>query len=285
MNKTWFDLSPPFCERRTARVIVIPAPYEGTVSYGKGAGRGPEAIFQASPQLELYDSLLMSEPFRVGIHGLPPLALRDPPEAAQAEVERAVARELAEDKRPVLVGGEHSLTAAAVKACRSFYPELSVLQLDAHADLRDEFGGTKFSHACVMRRVAELGVDFVQAGVRSLSSEERDWLQGEGRAVISAREILHDPGWIERVLAGLSEAIYLTLDVDVLDPSEMPATGAPEPGGLSYHHLIDLTLAIRKSGKRVAALDLMELAPVAGLHHPDFLCARLLYTMIGAFWA
>ncbi|MFO8057561.1 MAG: arginase family protein, partial [bacterium] len=155
---------------------------------------------------------------------------------------------------------------------------------DAHADLRDEYTGTKFSHACVMRRVYDLGAGFVQAGVRSMSPEEKEWLSAHDREVISARRIRSDGDWTAAVVGSLSSHVYITFDVDVLDPSEMPATGTPEPGGLSYHQVIDLVIALKDSGKEVVGLDLMELAPIPGLHHADFLAASLVYTMIGAFW-
>lgn len=284
MAKTWFDIEPPYCEYGRAKVIIIPAPYEGTVSWGKGASKGPAAIFEASPYIEFYNPILDSEPYLTGIHGVEPLRFPDDPEKAVLAVKTAVVRELETGRHPMVIGGEHSLTAGAVKACLEAYPALTVLQLDAHADLRDSYEGTPFSHACTMRRVAELGADFVQAGVRAVSKEEHDWLDGQGRAVISSRYIRVSEDWTDLVMKKLSDQVYLTIDVDVLDPSEMPATGTPEPGGISYHHLIDLVLALKESGKQVVGADLMELAPIPGLTHPDFLCASLAYTMIGAFF-
>jgi agmatinase len=280
----WFDIPEPWSDPERARVVIIPAPYEGTVSYGKGASQGPAAIQAASHYLENYDLHLGWEPYRCGICGRPALTLAEAPGPAEAlsVVETAVKAELDAGRHPVLVGGEHSLTVGAVRACQKRWPDLTVLQLDAHADLRARFEGTPFSHACVMRRVAELGVEFVQAGVRSMSREERQWLEERGRGVMTAREVLRDPGWINRLLTSLSEHVYFTLDLDVLDPAEMPATGCPEPGGISYHHVVDLALALASSGKRVVGLDMMELAPLPGLHYPDVLAASLLYTFIGA---
>ncbi len=285
MPDTWFGMGPPLSEYGHASAVIIEAPYEGTVTYGKGASRGPEAARRASQNIELYSAVLDAEPAKVGIHGRPPLHMPEDPERAVMAVKSAVVQELETGRRPVLVGGEHSLTAGSVKACLENYPSLTVLQLDAHADLRDTYDGSPFSHACVMRRVHELGARFVQAGIRSMSIEEKEWLQKEGRDLVYASDIRAGRGWVKRTLDSLSEVIYVTVDVDVMDPSEMPATGTPEPGGVSCSHLVELFLCMRESGKQVVGFDLMELAPVPGLHFPDFTCASLIYNMIGAFWA
>ncbi len=284
MQNQWFGIDPPFCDYGKSKAVIIPAPYEGTVSYGTGASLGPEAIRAASEYVESWSTVLESEPFRIGIHGRKPLSMPEDPWQAALKVKAAVGEEMETGRRPVTVGGEHSLTVGPVSAALERYPQLSVLQLDAHADLRDEYTGTRFSHACVMRRIAELGAGFVQAGVRSMSAREKQWLADNNREVITVRQIREDPAWIEAALQGLSSQVYLTFDVDVLDPSQMPGTGAPEPGGIFYDQAIDLVLALRDSGKEIIGLDMMEFAPVPGLHHADFLAASLLYTMIGAFW-
>ncbi len=281
---TWFDLDPPFCQYQHARAVIVPAPYEGTASWGQGAANGPAAIFAASQYIELYNCVLGFEAHKIGIHGLRPLALPDDPRQATLAVKAAVARQLESARAPVMVGGEHSLTLGAVDACLDRYPDLSVLALDAHADLRDQYSGTRHSHACVMRRIDDLGVNSVSAGVRSMSINERQWLDERGRDLIFARDVIENPDWIERALSLLSDRVYLTVDLDVIDPSQMPAVGCPEPGGISYYHLIDLILALARSNKQVVACDLMELAPIPGLNHPDYLAASLLYVMIGAFW-
>ena len=281
----WFGIEPPFCDYGRAKVVIIPAPFEGTVSWGKGASKAPAAIQQVSPYIELYDAILGREVYKIGIHGRPALVMPEDPWKAILAVKAAAVAELETARHPVVVGGEHSLTLGSVQACLNCYPDLTVLQLDAHADLRNEYEGTPFSHACVMRRIAESGAAAVQVGVRAMSQEEKDWLDQQGKSVISAREVLRSPDWVNRALAGLSDHVYFSLDLDVLDPSEMPATGCPEPGGLSYHHVLDLALALAASGKHVVALDLMELAPLPGLTHPQYLAASLLYTLIGAFFS
>ncbi len=275
----WFDVPAPYHQYENAKAVIIPAPFEGTVSWKTGTINGPDAIHEASPYIELYDPDIDDEPYLVGIHGLSPLKMPAEAKDAVDTVFKAVSKVLGDNKFPVMVGGEHSLTYGAVKACLQKHPDLSVLQLDAHADLRDEYENEKYSHACVMRRIADLGVGFVQAGIRSMSKEESDWLDRNNRKIISSRHILENSNWTKTVLTDLSDTIYLTFDVDVLDPAYMPATGTPEPGGISYYHALDLILAILKSGKKVVGMDMMELAPVRCLHHANLLAAKLLYIM------
>ena len=277
--RPFFDLDPDRTRSAPARTVIIPAPYEGTVSYGRGTAQAPRAILEASWQVELYDQELGREP-RLALASLPPLALPRDPEPAIARVEKATTRVLENGQRPLLIGGEHSLSLGALRAAQRLHPRLSVLQLDAHADLRDQWDQTPFSHACVMRRAAELGLPIVPVGIRSLSQEEADWIRRRRQKIFWANEIRSQAGWIKDVIRRLSPEVYLSVDVDVLDPSEMPATGTPEPGGLSWHHLLDLFRGLAASGKKVVGLDLMELAPIPGLHAPEFLCARLLYFLL-----
>ncbi len=288
INKTpeaWFGLKSPYRDLETSKVVIIPASYEGTVSWKEGTANGPDAILEASPNIELYDFTTKREAYKIGIHGVPPIKMHEEPEGAVQAVKEEVTRHLKSDKYPVTVGGEHSLTAGAAAACLEFHPGLCVLQLDAHADLRDSYEGTAHSHACVMKRVADMGMDFVQVGIRSMSQAERDWLEENQKEVIPASYVMKRDDWIEKTLAPLGKEVYLTLDVDVLDPSIMPATGTPEPGGLDYYHIIDLVLALSASGRKVVGFDVMEMAPIKCLHHASFTAASLIYTMISAFWA
>jgi len=278
-TRPFFDLDPAGANYRTAATVIIPAPYEGTVSYGRGAAKGPDALRRASWEVEYYDPELGRDA-RLALASLPPLPLPRDPKTAIARVEKTAAKILKDGKRPLLIGGEHSLTLGMVRAARRRYPRLSVLQLDAHADLRERYDQSPYSHACVMRRVAELGLPIVAAGVRSLSREEHDWIREHRQKIFWAGEIKRNPGWTKAVIRGLGPEVYLSLDVDVLDPAEMPATGAPEPGGLSWRDLLDLFRALAASGKKVIGLDLVELAPIPGFHAPDFLCARLLFFLL-----
>lgn len=280
----WFGIEKDWTSPDAPCATIVPAPYEGTVSYGKGASLGPRAILEASPYIELYDSVTEKDVYKFGIDALPALEMPSDPSQAARKVKRALGSVLESGSAPVLVGGEHSLTTGAVEACLEKYPDLSVLQIDAHADLRDAYEGSRHSHASVMRRIADLGVPFTQAAVRSMSREEREWLDDNGRDVVSSRRIRTEPEWAGEAAGPLTKSIYLTLDLDALDPSEMPATGCPEPGGISYHDIVDLVMFLKYTHKRVVAFDVMELAPVPGLHHPQYLAASLIYTMIGAFF-
>jgi len=267
-----------------ARVRVLPLPYDRTASYQPGARRGPLAILEASGHVELYDELLEDEPWRVGFATLPPPETDASGPAAALERVRRVAESVVDAHRLLLaLGGEHSVTAPLVDAHRAVWPDLTVLQIDAHADLRDAFEGSPESHACVMRRVLELGVPLVQVGVRSLTREEHELIRSDGRVTtFFAHELARrDPAaWIAEVVARLSGPVYLTVDLDGLDPSVMPATGTPEPGGLGWHELSALLLEVAARVPIVGA-DVVELAPVPGLVAPDFLAARLAYRIAG----
>jgi agmatinase len=267
-----------------ARVVVLPAPYEGTVSYGAGAARGPQAILDASEQLELFDEELGYEPFRCGIWTAPALALSsEVPERAVDLVAARVGALLDDRKWVVTLGGEHSITAGAVRAAVERYPGLHVVQLDAHADLRDSYQKQRFSHACAMARCLE-HAPVHAVGIRSYSRQEVESMRaaGDRYRVVHAWET-GSAGWIERVLGPVrGTPVYLTIDVDAFDPSIVPATGTPEPGGLAWRPALELLAALFHTAHVVAA-DAVELAPIPGLSHPDFTVARLVHKLIG--WA
>ena len=266
----------------SARVVVFPVPYEATVSYGKGTRDGPEAILRASTQVELYDEQLGVEPFRAGIwtDGMLPV-----PQAPPEEVVRAVTRRFRElveaDKWVVMLGGEHSITPGGVKAVAERHEGLHVVQLDAHADLRQSYEGSDWSHACAMARCVDQ-VPVRAVGIRSYSRAEAERIRRgiPGYGIVHAWE-MEEEGWIDRALEGLGgKPVYLTLDLDYFDPGIIPATGTPEPGGgLWWPTLAFLDALFRRS--RVVACDLVELAPSPGLHHADFLAARLAHKLMG----
>jgi len=264
-------------------VVIIPVPYDSTTSYLPGTRRGPLAVLEASTHMELFDEELKKETFRIGIHTMDQLEITAAgPEQMVERVSSVVRSCLKEGKFPVMIGGEHSLTFGAVKPLKEGHEGLSVLQLDAHADLRDEYQGTPYSHASVGRRMKEL-CPLVQTGVRSLSQEEWDFLPGSGVKTFFAPEIRKKSGWIDDVVTFLTEKVYITLDLDVFDPSLMPSVGTPEPGGLGWYEVLELlrTVIIRK---QVVGIDVVELAPIPGNTAPDFLAAKLIYRMIG-YWA
>ena len=272
------------------RFTVLSVPYDRTATYVKGASKGPAAIIEASAQVELYDEELETEPWKHGVETLPPLDVGDlTPEAMVEAVEGAVEGAAGSGSIPVLLGGEHSVTIGAVRALKKKYPGLSVLQLDAHADLRDSYQGSGFNHACVGRRITEL-CPLVQAGVRSLSAREAEFLSGEGSSLVKtffARDLLSGPEdkgrfnkAVEDIADALSEEVYITIDIDCLDPSVVPSTGTPEPGGLSWYDLLGI-LRAATMGRKVVGFDLVELSPIEGMVAPDFLAARLVYRLMG----
>jgi len=269
-----------------ARAVVLPVPYEATTSYGGGTGGGPAAILDASRYIELYDQELDVEPYEVGIATLPALALSAAgPEAALRELREAYDRVLdaAPGKFVVVLGGEHSISSAPVLAWadRLKGRRFSVLQFDAHSDLRPEYEGTPFSHASVMHRVHEAGVEVVAVGVRALTREERELARRSDRIhLFLADDIQEGEGWMDEVLSRLGDDVYITFDVDVFDPALVPSTGTPEPGGLGWYPVLKLLRRVFRE-KNVVACDVVELAPIPGLHAPDFLVAKLVYKLIG----
>lgn len=265
-----------------ARGVVVPVPWEATVSYGAGTGKGPAAILEASRYVELYDEVLREEPYRKGgIHTAPPADVSSGDSVAFLDgLEAVAARLFADGKFPVFLGGEHSLTIAPVRAANAAFEDLSVLQLDAHADLRESYEGTPWSHASVMRRVHELGVPAVPVGIRAISVEEAEFIQDEGLPVFWSHRIAHGEEWMDTVLNTLSDTVYVTFDVDFLDPSLVPATGTPEPGGGFWHQTMRF-LGYVFQEKNVVGMDVVELAPIEGLHAPDFVIARLVHRCLG----
>jgi agmatinase len=263
-----------------ARVIVIPAPLEYTVCYMKGTARGPQALLNASSQMDLYDEELDGEPIDVGVYTRPFLDYSGMSHAAALEATGQAVREVvAQGKFPFTLGGEHSLSAAAVEAVRERYPDLTVVHIDAHGDLRDEYEGSPLSHACVERRIVEMGIPLLEIGIRSMSAEEARFIKGRSDIAIT---------WAYQMARGtavipwerLGRHTYLSFDLDAIDPAEMPAVGTPEPGGLHWYQVLDLLQEIYAHTTVVGA-DLVELCPMPNQTHADFLAAKLVYKMIG----
>jgi agmatinase len=267
-----------------AKFVVVPVPYDLTSTYQSGSRRGPGAILDASANMELYDEELRQETYRAGIHTLAPLETdaRGPAEMMNA-VHRTIAGIAADGKIPVMIGGEHSISFGAVRAMKAVFPELTVLQLDAHADLRDAYQGTPFSHAAVARRIMEL-CPLVQAGIRSMSVEEAEFLSTSPVKSYPADFILDGGPWCEMICGDLHGDVYLSIDLDVLDPAIMPATGTPEPGGIDWRDLIRLIREVSKRC-RIRGFDVVELAPIPGIVAPDFLASKLVYRTMGYLMA
>jgi agmatinase len=263
-------------------VVVLPVPYEATVSYMGGTRFGPRGLLHASRFVELYDPALDAEPWEHGIATLPELVLPGTgPERALPTLRAAADALLAEGKFVVMVGGEHSISGEPILAhAAAARNGLAVLQLDAHADLRPEYEGTAFSHACVMHRVLD-HVDLVPVGIRSLTREERMMMRDRKIPAVFGHELARS-GWQDRVLDALGDPVYVTVDVDYFDPAIMPSTGTPEPGGGQWYPALDLLERVFKE-RRVVGCDVVELAPLPGLVAPDVLAAELVYKL-AAFW-
>ncbi len=282
---SFLDTGYPNAPAGRARFHVIPAPMETTVSYGGGTARGPQAILEASRQLEDFDG--QGCPGELGIHTQPavkPVAGRKGLEERWLEaIERAVAKVLRGGAVPAVLGGEHTVTLGAARAFRAAGVELGFIHVDAHADLRDTYEGTKLSHACVMRRVHELGFPVVQLGTRAYSLEERDYRAANSRTIRA-----YDAGAMARgrlpknwIPKSFPARVFITFDLDGLDPSILPATGTPVPGGLGWYEAMNLVEDVA-AARQIAGFDVVELAPMRGLHHADFTAARLVYALMGA---
>jgi agmatinase len=268
-----------------ADVVILPVPYEATVSYQGGTKLGPQAILEASRYIELYDQELDAEPAEIGVATLPALHLSSGgPEEAVAELRQACDAVFAAagDRLTIILGGEHSISSAPVLAHAARLPagkRLSILQFDAHSDLRMEYEGSAYSHASVMARCID-DADLVAVGIRALTSEERQLIRDrDGITTIFADEMWDNEAWIDRAMAALGDDVYITFDVDYFDPSLMPATGTPEPGGLPWYPTMKLLRRVFTE-KNVVGADVVELAPIGGNAAPDFVAAKLVYKMI-----
>lgn len=269
-----------------ARAVILPVPYEATTSYGAGTADGPSAIIEASRYIELYDQELDSEPYVAGIATLPELHLTGAgPEEAVRELRLAYDALLASgpDRFVVALGGEHSISSAPVLAWADRLAaagrRLSVLQFDAHTDLRPEYEGSRYSHAAVMHRAHEQ-VDIVAVGIRALTREEMELARGSDRIHLFLADDIHDgDAWMDRVMDRLGPDVYITFDVDAFDPSLVPSTGTPEPGGLQWYPVLKLLRRVFRE-RTVHSADVVELAPIPGFHAPDFLVAKLVYKLI-----
>lgn len=265
-----------FTQDLGAPYVVLPAPYERTVSFGRGAGAAPAAILDASAQLELFDEELFLEP-QLAVRTLPAPDCQAGGEAAVlARIGQAAAPELDAGRFLLALGGEHAITAPLVAAAARAHPGLTVLHLDAHLDLRDQYHGNPLSHACVMRRVLEMDISVVHAGIRSLCAEEYNLVNDRHLPVFWWHDLAADRGddWLDQIIGRLGRRVYVSLDVDVLDPGLMPGTGTPEPGGLSW---LAVTRLLRQVCRQrvVVAADIVETAPVPGMVVAEYTAARL----------
>lgn len=269
----------------TAEIVVWPVAYEGTVSYGTGTEAGAMAIIDASRNMELYEEETDAEVYKLGIHTLPEFTPRPSPAQMMGDLYSETKRLLDLDKFVCMLGGEHSVSAPVIRAHAEKYENISVLQIDAHADLRDSYDGTEHSHASIMARVVkDLKIPSVQVGIRSISSEEALSLKdGLPTRIFWARDIVGRTDWIDDAINSLTDNVYLTIDIDGLDPSIVPTTGTPEPGGLGWYETLALIRKLAEN-KRVIGMDLVEYSYVPGQDSVAFLCAKLVYKSLAYFF-
>ncbi len=280
-SNSFLDLQGRHAQYETADFAVLPIPYDATTSFLSGTRYGPAAIIAASHHLEDYDEELGFECHECGISTLGPVE----PDAAdpQAMHEKIFKRaeEIVQDGKFLFgLGGEHGVTSGLVRAVMTKHKEISVLQIDAHCDLRDTYQDSPFSHACVMRRVIEFGANVVPVGIRSISLEESQFIDQQQIDVVTARDCMTSDNWIDRVLAGLRGKVYVSIDIDGFDPAYAPGTGTPEPGGLHWYQVTGL-LGLVAQEKEIVAADIVEVMPIPGQAVTENLAAKLAYKLMG----
>lgn len=273
---TFGDFDDKYRDKETSKVVLLPVPYDATSTYIKGAAKAPAAILDASYQLENYDIETGTEPYKAGIYTDEPVTEDSSPEKMVAAVHTAASKHLAQGKFVVTIGGEHSVSVGAIKAHAETFKDLCVLQFDAHADLRNEYHGSKFNHACVMARVKEF-CPIVQVGIRSIDTIETKSIDPE--RIFFAQDIYNNRAYINKVIDKLTDNVYITIDLDVFDPSIMPSTGTPEPGGLLWYDVLALLRAVCEK-KNVVGFDVVELCPNQDNNAADFTAAKLIYKLL-----
>lgn len=254
-------------------IVIVPVPYDGTSTWLKGADKGPKAILDASPHMEFYDIETKSEVYRRGIFTDKPVLEKQSPEKMALAVQERVQGHLQRKKFVVVLGGEHSVSIGTILAHAEAFPGMAVLQLDAHTDCRESYEGSSFNHACVMARARE-NCQIVQVGIRAIDSSEK-----LGKDVFFAEDLVKRKDWIQDVVKRLPKKVYLTLDLDVFDPSIMPSTGTPEPGGLGWYEVLALIKEVVRQ-RELVGCDIVELMPHPSNKAPDFMASKLLYKIL-----
>ncbi len=274
-RRNFGDIPAEFDDLEKSPVVIVPVAYDGTSTWIKGADRGPSAIIEASASMELYDIETGTEVYRKGIFTDKTMKNFKSPEAMARAVHERITYHLDRDKFTVLLGGEHSVSIGAIEAYAEKYRDLTILQLDAHADTREEYEGSRYNHACVMARAREHS-PIVQAGIRSMDASERASMKRE--RIFFAENMRNDRKWIKKILTLLTKNVYVTIDLDVFDPSMLPSTGTPEPGGLNWYDVIDLMREVSKK-RRIVGFDVVELCP-GPEKSSDFTAAKLVYKIL-----
>ena len=259
-----------------SRIIIVPVPYDGTSTWMKGADKGPDAILEASVNLEFYDVETSTEAHLAGINTIAPVLEKESPNQLVKAVYETLLSLLSEKKFPVIIGGNHTVSIGAIRAFSEYFDNLTVLQLDAHSDLRQVYEGSELNHACTMARAREFS-PIVQVGVRSMSAEELPFAEKD--RIFYSHELYYDKSLYKKAIEKLTENVYITIDLDVFDPSIMPSTGTPEPGGPAYFELLHFMRDVIKK-RNVVGFDVVELCPSATNKSPDFIAAKIIYQLL-----
>ncbi len=275
-NKNYAGIPDEYAQLDTAEVVLIPVPYDGTSTWQKGADKGPDAFLHASENMELYDIETDSEVYQRGIYLANPVTESSSPNAMVEAVEKVTSGYLEQEKFVTLFGGEHSISIGAIRAFRERYSRLTVLQLDAHADLRMTYEGTRYNHACAMHEASRT-CNLIQVGIRSMDSSELEYVNEDN--MFYAHDLQGESDWHKQVLSRIEGAVYITIDLDAFDPSILAATGTPEPGGLLWYDTLDLLKKVF-ANYHVVGFDIVELCPNGVDKSSDFLAAKLYYKML-----
>lgn len=270
------DIPEEYCDEKNSKIVVLPIPYDGTSTWVKGSDKGPDALLDASANMELYDIETDSEVYVKGIFTASPVTANSSPEAMVEAAEKAATKYIDDGKFLVTIGGEHSISIGPITAHAKKYPKLSVLQIDAHTDLRDSYEGSKNNHACVMARAQDL-CPIVQVGIRSMDVGEKARLNPN--RVFWAHDVVESEQWMHEAIDMLTEDVYLTIDLDGFDPSILPSTGTPEPGGLKWYPTLRFLRKLIEK-KNLVGFDIVELCPNPQEKSSDFLAAKLLYKIL-----
>jgi len=275
-NKTYAGIPEEFSKLETSKIVLIPVPYDGTSTWQKGADKGPEAFLNASENMEQYDIETDTEVYQQGIYLAPPITESSSPKAMVEEVHAVTKQYIKKNKFVTIVGGEHSVSIGTIRAFNECFDNLTVLHIDAHADLRKEYLGSKYNHACSVYEASQ-STNLIQVGIRSMDAMEKTVMDEE--RVYFAHEMAEDDAWVDNAIDQMTENVYITFDLDALDPSIMPSTGTPEPGGLFWYETLDFLKQVFKE-KNVVGFDIMELCPNKNNKASDFLAAKLYYKML-----
>ena len=275
-NRTYAGIPAAYSSLDTSKIVLIPVPYDGTSTWQKGADKGPEAFLKASENMELYDIETNSEVYKQGVYLAEAIEEKSSPEAVVAEVYKTVKAYILRNKFVTVFGGEHSISIGTIEAFNECFDDLTVLHIDAHADLRASYQGSSCNHACALYQASQ-STNLIQVGIRSMDSAETTVMDPD--KTWFAHDMVNEEYWMDNVIDALSQDVFITFDLDAFDPSIMPSTGTPEPGGLLWYETLDFLRRVFEQ-RNVVGFDIVELCPREEDKSPDFLAAKLYYKML-----